>query len=632
MDIASGSPGATVFILILAVTLSLLSVPPVLGNPQTRVLAPIVLNTGLGPGSSLNLTIRVSNVGPLPEDMDAWQVRLKLNPGVLSITKLYAGPILHQIADDFGGGVFDTLMFNATTGTVDSNELLDLSFPPSPQPVDAGWTGSLGDLLYVQVRVLTFGISNVTIIRSQLNDIDSRAFSAIFHESYDGVFANVPFNVPPIAGFTITPSNPEAGTNVILDGSTSFDRDNETLVGFSWDFGDGSPVLSLGPEGVRVNHTYLLPGGPFTVTLNVTDSGSALGTARKSILVARHNTPPVAIFYYSPQHPMVLDTVTFDATRSYDVDDDLTPPANSSRVPFRWDFGDGAFAAGAVVAHSYSVAGTYNVTLFVEDNYRLATTNSSLVTVSPGPSPDFAISPNSDPLRLVEGSDGVLTMTLTSLNNFTGTVGLSLANSMVGLDCSLDRDFVYLGSSATFNVNCAGLRGTYSLNVTATTGSLSHSVLVQVIVVGPPSFTIFVAPGTLTVQPGDQSVVDITLTTESGFSGPFGLTVTAPSGFTATLDPVSLEASGTSTLKISVGSEVEAGRYAVTVVGTKGVAIHSATIFVTVTSNVSRAPPQPTILGLQPVVFFSGLAVIVAATLFLAFISYTGRKPERSYV
>ncbi len=521
--------------------------------------------------------------------------------------------------------MLDTLQFNATAGTVDANELMDLSSPPSPQPVDAGWSGSLGDLLYVQVRVVTYGISNITITQSRLNDIDGRTFPAILHESYDGAFANIPFNVPPIARFTITPSNPEGGMNVIFDASTSFDRDNETLVGFSWDFGDGSPLLSLGAEGVSVTHVFQLPGGPFIVALNVTDSGGALGMASKSIFVARHNTPPVAIFYYSPQHPMVLDTITFNATRSYDTDNDLTPPVNSSRVPFRWDFGDGAFAAGAVVAHSYSAAGTYNVTLFVEDNYRLVTTNSTLVTVSPGPSPDFAISSSSDPLRLVEGSAGVLTMTLTSLNSFTGRVSLNLSNSIVELDCSLDPNLVYLGASATFNVVCAGLRGTYSLNVTATTGSLSHSVLVQVIVVEPPIFRISATPG-LTVQPGDQAVADVTLTTESGFTGPVGLTVTAPSGFAVTLDPVSLKASGTSTLKISVGSDVEAGRYAVTVVGTQGVTIHSATIFVTVTSTVSRAPPQPTILGLQPAVFFSGLAAIVSATLFVAFIAYKARK------
>ncbi len=172
-------------------------VPQVAANDRTKVTAPVIEDPRNLPGTNLNLTIRVWNVGPLPEDMDAWQVRLKLDPGILKITKLFPGPILHQIADDFGGSVFDTLLFNATEGTVAANELLNLSTPPDPQPVDAGWTGSTGDLLYVQVQVLAIGVSNITITQDQLNDIDGRVFTAIrilgcFNQDVcNGIFANL---------------------------------------------------------------------------------------------------------------------------------------------------------------------------------------------------------------------------------------------------------------------------------------------------------------------------------------------------------------------------------------------------------------------------------------------------------
>ncbi|MDH5448228.1 MAG: PKD domain-containing protein [Candidatus Bathyarchaeota archaeon] len=82
--------------------------------------------------------------------------------------------------------------------------------------------------------------------------------------------------------------------------------------------------------------------------------------------------PPVARFSYSPESPVVEETVTFDASTSYD-------PYGSS-LSYRWDFGDGAYdpeysPKGNITTHAYNATGNYNVTLTVKKDPNGLTSN-----------------------------------------------------------------------------------------------------------------------------------------------------------------------------------------------------------------------------------------------------------------
>lgn len=87
-------------------------------------------------------------------------------------------------------------------------------------------------------------------------------------------------NQPPVANFTMTPSSGNAPLAVTLDGSTSADPDG-TIVSWSWNFGDGSPVTS----GETVNHTFTATG-ILQVQLTVTDNNG----------VSHALTLPVTVF------------------------------------------------------------------------------------------------------------------------------------------------------------------------------------------------------------------------------------------------------------------------------------------------------------------------------------------------
>jgi PKD repeat protein len=83
----------------------------------------------------------------------------------------------------------------------------------------------------------------------------------------------------------------------------------------------------------------------------------------------------VASFTHSPADPYAQETITFDATASYDPDGNL--------VSYQWDFGDSnvTTVTTPIITHAYLDCGNYTVTLTVTDNEGLASSASQTITV-----------------------------------------------------------------------------------------------------------------------------------------------------------------------------------------------------------------------------------------------------------
>jgi len=127
--------------------------------------------------------------------------------------------------------------------------------------------------------------------------------------------------------------------------------------------------------------------------------------------------PPTASFTYAPSAPLVNESVTFNASTSFDSD--------GSIVSWDWAFGDGSSGSGEVVTHAYAAAGTYNVTLTVTDDDSL--TNSVLKTVTVLPIHDIAVtSVTPSPPEVTPGKNVTITVVVenegTVAENFTVTV------------------------------------------------------------------------------------------------------------------------------------------------------------------------------------------------------------------
>jgi parallel beta-helix repeat protein len=150
-----------------------------------------------------------------------------------------------------------------------------------------------------------------------------------------------------------------------LDGSGS--TDNVGITSYTWTFTDVT-VKTL--TGDKPTYTFSNPG-VYTITLSVTDAAGnwAIDTVVITVLDV---TDPVANAGQD-QTVNVGETVSFDAGGSTD---------NVGIVSYEWDFGDETSGTGKTVTHEYANAGTYTVTLTVEDAAGNQATDTVVVTVN----------------------------------------------------------------------------------------------------------------------------------------------------------------------------------------------------------------------------------------------------------
>jgi len=171
-------------------------------------------------------------------------------------------------------------------------------------------------------------------------------------------------NVPPTAQFTMSPPGPlPTGTEVTFDASQSTDTDGR-ITGYTWLFGDGAFA-----EGKSVTHTYT-NNQVFLVVLTVIDDAGGSGTTSKELTVS--NRAPVPVIKVSKDSPLSLETITFDASGSYDPDGVIRS--------YTWIFGDEKVTkTGRVVTFNFPTPGSVKVTLkTVDDDGAVGTTDMTI--------------------------------------------------------------------------------------------------------------------------------------------------------------------------------------------------------------------------------------------------------------
>jgi gliding motility-associated-like protein len=146
----------------------------------------------------------------------------------------------------------------------------------------------------------------------------------------------------PVASFTTTPNTP-AQCFPPLD--VQFNN-TSTITGpatYSWDFGDGSPVVT----GASPKHTYSIKG-VFSPSLTVSQGAcSDVSTHTNSIRVQN-----ISVDFTVKPAACVNENILFTGN---------VQPAASNQI---WNFGDQSGSAIANPSHSYSLPGTYQVSLF----------------------------------------------------------------------------------------------------------------------------------------------------------------------------------------------------------------------------------------------------------------------------
>ncbi len=254
---------------------------------------------------------------------------------------------------------------------------------------DAGWLAAGITPSYGKAKIkLPPGTWKVKLVRRE----DDRIVEEVEKEVtvYHGGIATpseiyVKFEAPhPTAVISYYPSDIYVGTEVTFDGSGSSGGDTESIVSYTWHFGDGTTAT-----GSVVKHTFA-KAGKYTVSLAVTNESGNTAIATRTITVKEVSptptpTPPpcpspsgVAISI-SPSSPTTDDIITFTGSA---VDGD-----GHAIVSWEWNFGDGATASGQVVTHRFTKAGSYKVVLKVTNDCGAYATGSKTITVSEAGTP-----------------------------------------------------------------------------------------------------------------------------------------------------------------------------------------------------------------------------------------------------
>jgi PKD repeat protein len=113
---------------------------------------------------------------------------------------------------------------------------------------------------------------------------------------------------------------------------------------------------------VLLGVVLLVPVGCGPTVQAETASGGLSDSATQNVQISESvsaNRPPEAVIN-GPKSGSVGQTLSFSGADSTDVDGRI--------VSYVWDFGDGTTDSGEEVTHSYSAAGSYQVTLTVTDD------------------------------------------------------------------------------------------------------------------------------------------------------------------------------------------------------------------------------------------------------------------------
>ncbi|WP_263359885.1 protease pro-enzyme activation domain-containing protein [Acidicapsa ligni] len=308
----------------------------------------------------------------------------------------------------------------------------------------------------------------------------------------------------------------------------------------------GTTSFQLQPSATAVS-----PVGQVTVTAILqTDSIALYPTGSVSAQANGHTYPPTSSLQGS-SNGAVANLFTFTIPTS-----DLMPGSNLVSVSYGGD------------TNYQSTSGSFSVT-------------------STGNTGSFTLSGPSQPLVVEASQQSSTTISVASLNGFTGQVELSCAVSAAPSGhtpiCQAATATVYGSFGASSIVSVATYAdtpiGNYTITVTGVSGQLSQSVQIPLRVTKGPGFTLSFADRSISLSsPGKSASEALSITPIEGFTGTVTLNcIVAPtptSGKAPTCalpDSINLGSSPTSvTLQIASDSTTLPGSYTVAVTAVSG--------------------------------------------------------------
>lgn len=140
-----------------------------------------------------------------------------------------------------------------------------------------------------------------------------------------------------------------------------------SITAYRWNFSDGNEAT-----GLAVSHTFASTGEK-QIKLTVVDNAGGEASKTINITLAAENAAPVASFTYLCTHLKC----SFDASGSSDSDGTISR--------YQWKFQNSSESSGKNATHTFSSAGSKQVTLTVTDNLGKEGTKNQTLTVTAAP-------------------------------------------------------------------------------------------------------------------------------------------------------------------------------------------------------------------------------------------------------
>lgn len=229
----------------------------------------------------------------------------------------------------------------------------------------------------------------------------------------------------------------------------------------------------------------------------VSDRGNVMGTqwppAGPSLTVS--GTPSLVV----QRGYSVQSTVTVTSEDGFTGDASLTVaglPAGTTAMfsanPITVPENGAATSNLLISASPNATLGTFPLTITASSDSIQKTTTINLTVVDTGSGtslPDFWIASNPNPLAVQPGSTSATQIQITSLNGFNSAVSLSVSGSYPGISLSALNPAIVMppsqgsaSSSLSFTINPTVAPGTYVYTITGTSGILTRTVQVSVVV------------------------------------------------------------------------------------------------------------------------------------------------------
>jgi hypothetical protein len=348
----------------------------------------------------------------------------------------------------------------------------------------------------------------------------------------------------------------------------AFDMD-QRYVGLAFTAGAGALNVTGPPNG-----NIAPPGYYMLFILNAAGVPSVATIVQ--ISAAANDIPPVGAIT-SPASNVTISTgqsVNYSGTGS---DADGTISAYSWSFPGGNPGSSNLANPGNVI---YSTPGTYTATFTVTDNAGLTDPNPPTRTITV--QPDFSLTATPASRTIVQGAGTTYTATVTGTTGFSGTVSLSVSGLPAGASASFSPASISTSGSSSLSASTSTSTppGSYPLTVTATSGSLTHTIGVTLVV--SADFSVSVTPSNVTVARGSSANYTVTVSPGTGFAGTVSLSVSGlPRRASVTFSPASIATSGSSTLHVSTNRKSPSGTFTMTISAASGGVTHTAQVKLT---------------------------------------------------